>query len=56
MNIKITGKDLKATESINDYIERKMERIEKYLNESTRMLQRYLFNRYNLEKYWRIFI
>ena len=33
MNIKITGKDLKATEAINDYIERKMERIEKYFDE-----------------------
>ena len=30
MNIKITGKDLKATEAIKDYIERKMERLEKY--------------------------
>lgn len=30
MNIKITGKDLKATEAIKDYIEKKMERLEKY--------------------------
>ena len=33
MNIKITGKDLKATESIKDYIERKMERLVKYFGE-----------------------
>ena len=30
MQIKITGKELKVTEAINDYVERKMERIEKY--------------------------
>jgi len=30
MNIKITGKDLKATDAIKDYIEKKMERLEKY--------------------------
>ena len=30
VNIKITGKDLKATEAIEEYIERKMDRIEKY--------------------------
>ena len=33
MNIKITGKELKATEAIKDYIERKMERLEKYFGE-----------------------
>lgn len=33
MNIKITGKDLKATESIKDYMERKMERLVKYFGE-----------------------
>lgn len=33
MNIKITGKDLKATEAIKDYIERKLERLEKYFGE-----------------------
>lgn len=33
MNIKITGKDLKATEAIKDYIERKMERLVKYFGE-----------------------
>lgn len=33
MNIKITGKELKATESIKDYIERKMERLVKYFGE-----------------------
>ena len=33
MNIKITGKDLKATEAIKDYIERKMERLTKYFGE-----------------------
>ncbi len=31
MNIKITGKDLKATEAIKDYIERKMEKTRKVL-------------------------
>ena len=30
MNIKITGKDLKATEAIKDYVEKKLERVEKY--------------------------
>ena len=30
VNIKITGKDLKATEAIEDYLEKKMDRIEKY--------------------------
>ena len=30
MNIIITGKDLKATEAIKEYVEKKMERIEKY--------------------------
>ncbi|MCI8397146.1 MAG: ribosome-associated translation inhibitor RaiA [Clostridia bacterium] len=33
MNIKITGKDLKATEAIKDYVEKKLERIEKYFEE-----------------------
>ena len=33
MNIKITGKDLKATDAIKDYIERKMERIAKYFGD-----------------------
>ncbi len=30
MNIVITGKDLKATEAIKEYVEKKLERIEKY--------------------------
>ncbi len=30
MQIKITGKELKVTDAINEYVERKMERIEKY--------------------------
>ena len=30
MNIIITGKELKATEAIKDYVEKKLERIEKY--------------------------
>ncbi|MCI8518925.1 MAG: ribosome-associated translation inhibitor RaiA [Clostridia bacterium] len=30
MNIKITGKDLKATDAIKDYVEKKLERIQKY--------------------------
>lgn len=34
MNIKITGKDVKATEAIKDYVEKKMERVEKYFDEA----------------------
>lgn len=30
MNVVITGKELKATEAIKDYVEKKLERIEKY--------------------------
>lgn len=33
MNIKITGKDLQATEAIKDYVERKLERLVKYFGE-----------------------
>ena len=33
MNIKITGKELKATESIKDYAQRKLERLVKYFGE-----------------------
>lgn len=33
MNIIIAGKDVKATEAIKDYVEKKMERIEKYFDE-----------------------
>ena len=33
MNIKITGKDFEATESIKDYIERKVEKLVKYFGE-----------------------
>ena len=34
MQIKITGKELKVTEAINDYVERKMERIAKYVKDA----------------------
>ena len=34
MNIKITGKELKVTEAINDYVERKMERVAKYFDDA----------------------
>ena len=34
MQIKITGKELKVTEAINDYVERKLDRIDKYFEES----------------------
>ena len=34
MQIKITGKELKVTEAINDYVERKLERIEKYFEDA----------------------
>ena len=30
MKIKITGKDLKATEAIKEYLEKKCERLQKY--------------------------
>ena len=33
MDIKITGKDLKATEAIKDYVEKKIERLVKYFGE-----------------------
>lgn len=33
MKIKITGKELKVTEAMNDYVERKMDRIAKYFEE-----------------------
>ena len=33
MNIKITGKDLKVTDSIKEYVEKKMERVQKYFEE-----------------------
>lgn len=35
MEIKITGKELKVTEAINDYVEKKMERISKYFETAT---------------------
>lgn len=38
MNIKITGKDLKATEAIKEYVEKKLERIEKYFEEEGQVL------------------
>jgi len=34
MKIKIVGKELKVTEAINDYVEKKLERIEKYFETS----------------------
>ena len=34
MQIKITGKGLKVTDAINDYVERKMERIAKYFDDA----------------------
>ena len=33
MNITITGKEIKATEAIKDYVEKKLTRIEKYFAE-----------------------
>ena len=35
MKIKIIGKDLVVTEAINDYVERKLERIEKYFEKAS---------------------
>lgn len=34
MNIKITGKELKTTDAIKEYVEKKMERIQKYFEEA----------------------
>ena len=34
MKIKIIGKELKVTEAINDYVEKKLDRIDKYFEES----------------------
>lgn len=34
MKIKITGKELKITEAINDYVERKLDRIDKYFEDA----------------------
>ena len=34
MKIKITGKELKITDAINDYAEKKMERIDKYFDDA----------------------
>lgn len=34
MKIKITGKELKVTDAINDYVERKMDRIAKYFDDA----------------------
>ena len=33
MSTKITGKELKATDAIKDYVDKKLERIEKYFEE-----------------------
>ena len=33
MNVTILGKDLSATEAIKDYVNKKMDRIEKYFGE-----------------------
>ncbi len=35
MKITITGKELKITEAINDYVEKKLERIDKYFDDAT---------------------
>ena len=34
MKIKITGKELKITEAINDYVEKKMDRIDRYFEDA----------------------
>ncbi len=34
MKIKITGKELKITEAINDYVEKKLDRIDKYFEQA----------------------
>ena len=40
MNIKITGKELKATEAIREYVEKKCERLQKYTEEEIEPLSR----------------
>lgn len=35
MKVQVIGKELKVTDAINDYVERKLERIDKYFEEST---------------------
>ncbi len=35
MNVQVVGKDLKVTDAINDYAERKLERIDKYFEEAS---------------------
>ena len=35
MKVQVAGKDLKVTDAINDYIERKLVRIDKYFDEAT---------------------
>lgn len=35
MEIKVLGKEMKVTEAINDYIERKLDRIDKYFEQSS---------------------
>ena len=40
MKIKITGKELKITDAINDYAEKKMERIEKYFDNAEALKRR----------------
>ena len=34
MKVKIIGKELKITEAINDYVERKLDRIDKYFEDA----------------------
>ena len=35
MNVQVVGKDFKVTDAINDYAERKLERIDKYFEDAT---------------------
>ena len=35
MKVKVVGKDFKVTDAINDYVERKLERIDKYFEEAS---------------------
>ena len=34
MKIKMTGKELKITDAMNDYVEKKLDRIDKYFEEA----------------------
>ena len=44
MNIKITGKELKATEAIKEYVEKKCERLQKYTKHIIKEISKDIFS------------